>query len=77
MCVFAQLPLHINLDNPGGGSHRNFVIQEAVQKEIGGQFKAFLRDHQDANGDPIYYDRLRNMCTSEALFPTACPLNAA
>ena len=75
MCACVQLPLHINLDNPGGGSHRNFVTQEAVQKEIGGQFKAFLRDHQDANGDPIYYDRLRNMCTSEAPVWTGRPLN--
>ena len=63
---FVQPAVRIDLDNPRGPA-REFIAQEPVQKEIGVQFKDFLRNFRDDKGDLVYKDRLREMCTSKPL----------
>ena len=60
--------MRIDLDNPRGAV-REFIAQEPVQREIAAQFKNLLRNHTDENGDQIYKDRMRDMCTSEPTQP--------
>jgi len=50
----------INLEEPRGPV-KDFIAEEAVRREIKRQFKRFLLQFTDDNGDAIYAQRLRDM----------------
>ena len=55
--------LGVDLDN-ARGPPREYLAQEPVRRAVASQFRAFLRDFVDANGDRVYRGRLRDMCAS-------------
>lgn len=50
----------INLEEPRGPV-KDFIAEEAVRREIKRQFRRFLLQFADENGDAIYAQRLRDM----------------
>ena len=61
--IIVQPAVRIDLDAQRG-SQKDWIAQEPVQRELATQFRAFLRNFQDDNGDYVYRARLREMCTS-------------
>ena len=55
----------INLEE-ARGPVKEFIAQEAVQREIKRQFRRFLSNHTDDAGDQVYAQRLRDMVRANA-----------
>ena len=70
-----QPEIRLDLDAQTGPA-RIWVQQEAIQREIGYIFRKFLRDFaDDASGELLYKQRMRDMCTSAR--PTHPPMYSA
>lgn len=61
--------VEINLDE-ARGPIKEWIQQEAVQREVRRRFARFLKSFQNDDGDYIYKQRIRDMARSELRFWT-------
>jgi hypothetical protein len=56
--------VEIDLDE-ARGPIKEWILQEPVQREVRRRFARFLRTYQNADGDFVYKQRVREMARSE------------
>lgn len=49
------------------GPLSNWVTTDSIQRQIKQRFRAFLDQYRDENNNPVYKQRIRDMCIGESL----------
>lgn len=48
------------------GPLSNWVTTDSIQRQIKQRFRAFLDQYRDENNNPVYKQRIRDMCIGES-----------